>query len=162
MANIVARVVDAYIFRQTENGLKFLLMKRAETKLYEHLWQGVAGKIEEGEEAWEAAIRELKEETGFDPVRIFVADHVSQFYETHGNRINLVPVFGIEVDREDVTLSEEHCEFKWTDFEKAKDTLVWNGQKKGITAVHDMIRSNDDRLRWSEIILNTKDTETTK
>ncbi len=162
MAEIVARVVDAYVFRRTDDGLKFLLMKRAETKLYEHLWQGVAGKIEADEEAWEAAIRELKEETGFDPVRIFVADHVSRFYEKHGDRINLVPVFGIEVDREDVTLSEEHCDYKWTDFEPAKQTLVWNGQKEGITAVNDMVLSNDDRMRWSEILLNTKDTESTK
>ncbi|GIS53581.1 hypothetical protein Ct9H90mP29_06230 [bacterium] len=35
--------------------------------MYEHLWQGVAGKIEEGETSWEAAIRELEEETGFFP-----------------------------------------------------------------------------------------------
>ncbi len=153
MANIVARVVDAYVFRRTESGLKYLLMKRAETKLYEHLWQGVAGKIEPGEEAWEAAIRELKEETGFDPVRIFVADHVSRFYEKHGDRINLVPVFGMEVDSEDVTLSEEHCEYRWTDFATAKQTLVWNGQKEGITAVNDMVLSDDDRMRWSEIDL---------
>jgi len=154
MANIVARVVDVYVFRRTESGLKYLLMKRAETKLYEHLWQGVAGKIESGEAAWEAAIRELNEETGFTPKRIFVADHVSRFYEQFGNRINLVPVFGIEVDSEHVTLSEEHCEYRWVDFETAKNTLVWNGQKDGITAVNDMVVSNDDRMRWSEIDLN--------
>jgi dATP pyrophosphohydrolase len=113
----------------------------------------VAGKIEEGETASEAAIRELKEETGFDPVRMFVADHVSKFYEVHGDRINLVPVFGIEVDREDVTISEEHCEFKWVNFETARDTLIWKGQKEGITSVFDMLNSNDDRIKWSEIKL---------
>lgn len=151
MSEILVRVIDAYIFRQTKNGLKFLLMKRAETKMYEHLWQGVAGKIEAGEKSWEAAIRELKEETGFDPVRMFVADYVSKFYETHGDRINLVPVFGIEVDREEVTISEEHCEFKWVNFETARDTLVWKGQKEGIIAVNDMLISNDDRIKWSEV-----------
>ena len=151
MVDILVRVIDAYIFRQTEDGLKFLLLKRAKTKMYEHLWQGVAGKIEEGETASEAAIRELKEETGFDPVRMFVADHVSKFYEVHGDRINLVPVFGIEVDREDVTISEEHCEFKWVNFETARDTLIWKGQKEGITSVFDMLNSNDDRIKWSEI-----------
>ena len=153
MVDILVRVIDAYIFCQTEDGLKFLLLKRAKTKMYEHLWQGVAGKIEEGETASEAAIRELKEETGFDPVRMFVADHVSKFYEVHGDRINLVPVFGIEVDREDVTISEEHCEFKWVNFETARDTLIWKGQKEGITSVFDMLNSNDDRIKWSEIKL---------
>ena len=150
---VKVRVVDTYVFRKIQNGYKFLMLKRAETKIYEHLWQGVAGKIEEGETASEAAIRELKEETGFDPVRMFVADHVSKFYEVHGDRINLVPVFGIEVDREDVTISEEHCEFKWVNFETARDTLIWKGQKEGITSVFDMLNSNDDRIKWSEIKL---------
>jgi dATP pyrophosphohydrolase len=137
-------------------------MKRAKTKMYEHLWQGVAGKIEVGETAPEAAIRELKEETGFEPFRMFVADHVSKFYETHGDRINLVPVFGIEVDREDVKISEEHCDFKWEDFETARDTLVWKGQKEGITAVNNMLNSNDNRIKWSEVDLTTKGTRFTK
>ena len=156
MSDILVRVIDAYIFHQKSDGIKFLIMKRAKTKMYEHLWQGVAGKIEVGETAPEAAIRELKEETGFEPVRMFVADHVSKFYETHGDRINLVPVFGIEVDREDVKISEEHCDFKWVDFETARDTLVWKGQKEGITAVNNMLNSNDNRIKWSEVDLTTK------
>ena len=145
------RVVDAYVFCQMKTGFRFLLLKRARTKMYEHLWQGVAGEIEKGEKAWQAAIRELKEETGFDPIRIFVADHVSRFYETHGDRVNLVPVFGIEVENGDVTLSKEHCEFQWMDFENARNTLVWNGQKEGIAAVFDMLNSDDDRIKWSEV-----------
>ncbi len=162
MSDILVRVIDAYIFHQKSDGIKFLIMKRAKTKMYEHLWQGVAGKIEVGETAPEAAIRELKEETGFEPVRMFVADHVSKFYETHGDRINLVPVFGIEVDREDVKISEEHCDFKWVDFETARDTLVWKGQKEGITAVNNMLNSNDNRIKWSEVDLTTKGTKFTK
>ena len=162
MSDILVRVIDAYIFHQISDGIKFLIMKRAKTKMYEHLWQGVAGKIEVGETAPEAAIRELEEETGFEPVRMFVADHVSKFYETHGDRINLVPVFGIEVDREDVKISDEHCDFKWLDFKTARDTLVWKGQKEGITAVNDMLNSNDNRIKWSEVDLNTKGTGFTK
>jgi 8-oxo-dGTP pyrophosphatase MutT (NUDIX family) len=51
MSNIVVRVVDAYVFRKTDDGLLYLILKRAKTKRYEHLWQGVAGKIEAGESA---------------------------------------------------------------------------------------------------------------
>ena len=145
------RVIDAYVYKKTMEGIEFLILKRAKTKIYEHLWQGVAGKIEKGELAWQAAIRELKEETGLDPLNIFVADHVSRFYETNGDRINLVPVFGIEVDSKDVILSEEHVEFKWVDYTEAKNTLVWNGQKTGLKIVNAMINSNDDRMRWSKV-----------
>ena len=154
MANIKVRVVDCYVYQQTDKGLKFLILKRNEKKLYEHLWQGVAGKIEKDEEAWQTAIRELKEETGLDPVKMFVADHVSQFYEKHGDRVNLVPVFGIEVDSKNVILSDEHIEYKWVDFKEAFDTLVWNGQKKGIQTVYNMISNNDERIRWTTIEIN--------
>ena len=61
---ITVRVVDAYVFRKDKNKIQFLLLKRASKKIYEHLWKGVAGKIETGETAWQAALRELDEETG--------------------------------------------------------------------------------------------------
>ena len=151
MNQIKVRVVDCYVYRRTDDGILFLLMKRNLNKIYEHLWQGVAGKIEEGETSSEAAIRELKEETGLSPVNMFVADHVSKFYEVHGDRINLVPVFGIEVDSEIINLSEEHISYKWVDINEAMNTLVWNGQKKGIQTVHDMVINNDDRMVWSKV-----------
>ena len=153
MADILVRVVDAYVYRKTENGLTFLILKRASTKLYEHLWQGVAGKIEAGETASQAAIRELDEETGLKPKHMFIADHISRFYETHDDRINLVPVFGIEVDSDDVTLSEEHCDFKWVTLDEALEYLVWRGQKKGIQVINEMVLSADERMRWSTIDL---------
>ena len=153
MAKVKIRVIDAYIYRKTKEGIKYLILKRAKTKMYEHLWQGVAGKIEKGEQSWQAAIRELKEETGLDPLKIFVADHVSKFYETHGDRINLVPVFGMEVASDIVLLSSEHSDFKWVDYDSACSYLVWEGQKKGITVVNEMIISNDDRMKWSQIDL---------
>ena len=151
MPKVVVRVIDAYVFNRKNKEIRFLLLKRAKTKIYEHLWQGVAGKIEAGEAAWEAAMRELKEETGFEPVRIFVAAHVSKFYEAHGDWVNMVPVFGIEVEDEEVKLSGEHCEFKWVDFNTAHQTLIWSGQKDGIAAVFNMLNSDDDRIKWSEI-----------
>jgi len=151
MADITIRVVDCYVFRQTDDDLSFLLLKRNKDKLYEHLWQGVAGKIEGDETAFEAAIRELKEETSLEPVRMFVADHVSRFYESHQDRINLVPVFGIEVDSSEVKLSKEHVDYKWVDIYEALDTLVWRGQKESIQTVYDMVVNNDDRMRWSKV-----------
>ena len=151
MPNIEVRVIDAYVYRSTSAGLLFLILKRAKTKIYEHIWQGVAGKIEDGETSWEAATRELKEETGLAPLKMFVADHISKFYEKNGDRINLVPVFGIEVGSENVIISQEHSDHKWVDLNGSLDLLVWRGQKEAIQVVHDMVISNDDRMRWSEV-----------
>ena len=151
MSKIKVRVVDCYVFNLVDNVPEFLILKRNKNKIYEHLWQGVAGKIEKDEKAWQTAIRELKEETGLDPSNIFIADHVSRFYETKGDRVNLVPVFGIEVSSKDVILSDEHVDFKWVHYADARNTLVWNGQKKGLEVINDMILSNDERMRWSNI-----------
>jgi len=35
MANLVIRVIDAYVFYQSDNGLEYLLLKRAKTKMYD-------------------------------------------------------------------------------------------------------------------------------
>ena len=151
MPNMIIRVIDAYVYIPTNDGLSFLLLKRAKTKMYEHIWQGVAGKIEKGEKSWETAKRELKEETGLKPNKMFIVDHVSKFYEQIDDRINLVPVFGIEVNTQEVLLSDEHSEYKWVTIDEALDLLVWTGQKQAIKIVNNMILSNDDRMRWSEI-----------
>ena len=151
MPNMIIRVIDAYVYIPTKNGLLFLLLKRAKTKMYEHIWQGVAGKIEKGEKSWETVKRELQEETGLKPNKMFIVDHVSKFYEQKDDRINLVPVFGIEVNTREVVLSDEHSEYKWVTINEALDLLVWTGQKQAIKIVNDMILCNDDRMRWSEI-----------
>ena len=72
--------------------------------------------------------------------------------QTKDTLINLVPVFGIEVINKKISLSEEHCNFKWLSFKKAHDKLTWDGQKKGLKAVHSMLNLKDARMKWSKII----------
>jgi len=153
MTETRVRVIDAYVYKRTKSGLKFLLLKRSPGKIYEKLWQCVSGKIENDEAAWETAVRELKEETGLKPVKIFTADHISSFYEATFDCLNLVPVFGIEVDNTEVVLSDEHSAFDWVTFKKAESRLVWSGQKSGIKAVFEMLIEDDSRMIWSEISL---------
>jgi dATP pyrophosphohydrolase len=88
---------------------------------------------------------------------MFIADHISKFYEKIEDRINLVPVFGIEVESEEVRLSNEHTEFRWMGVDEAEESLVWNGQKEGVRKVYGMLKSNDDRLKWSEIKINQEE-----
>lgn len=151
MPKVKVKQVDSYIYRITDNGPVYLMMKRSPGKYYEHLWQGVAGKIEKGETAVQTVVRELKEETGMKPKKMFAADHIANFYDARNDRILMVPIFGIEVENSDVRLSEEHSEYKWVSFDEALALLTWKGQKEGLRTVHDEITSGDDRTKWSEI-----------
>ncbi|MFQ6673983.1 MAG: NUDIX pyrophosphatase [Fidelibacterota bacterium] len=151
MAEVVTRHVDSYLFRWEGGKLRFLLLKRHRGKFYGHLWQGVAGRIERGETAVETVMREVREETGLDPARILVVDHVSSFYESHKDRIQLVPVFGVEVHSSLVRLSGEHTEFRWAGFETARELLSWKHQKEAISVLNEMLSSDDERLKWSEV-----------
>ncbi|NHZ86245.1 MAG: NUDIX domain-containing protein [Planctomycetia bacterium] len=153
MPKIKVKQIDSYIYRNTDAGPVYLMLKRSTGKHYEHLWQGVAGKIEKGETATQTVIRELKEETGKKPKRLFVADHIASFYDARNDRIQMVPIFGIEVENSEVQLSEEHSDYKWVSFDEALNLLTWKGQKEGLRTVHDEIVSGDDRTKWSEIKL---------
>lgn len=153
MTEVVVTHVDSYVYRRDESDLKYLLLKRHEAKIYGHLWQGVAGQIEGGETAVQTVMRELKEETGLEPAKLFVVDHVSSFYQSYRDRMHLVPVFGVEVESAEVQLSDEHKEYRWVDIETAQGLLTWAKQKEAISAVNDMLLSNDERIRWSEVDL---------
>jgi dATP pyrophosphohydrolase len=76
-------------------------------------WSQVAGKIEQGETAWAAARRELREETGLQDVTLYAADTFEQFYEADHDAIKVAPVFVAKVHRDaDVVLNAEHDDFR--------------------------------------------------
>ncbi|WP_255574499.1 NUDIX domain-containing protein [Halobacillus sp. Nhm2S1] len=55
--------VAAVLIKRTDSDYKVLLLKR-DTSVLRDVWCYIGGGIEEGEKAWEAALREVKEETG--------------------------------------------------------------------------------------------------
>ncbi|MEE2876840.1 MAG: NUDIX domain-containing protein [Candidatus Neomarinimicrobiota bacterium] len=152
MTEVSVTHIDSYLYRQDKNGhLLYLMLKRRPDKQYGHLWQGVAGQIEEGETAVETVLREINEETGLKPLRLFTADHVTAFYQSYNDRMNLVPVFGVEVGSEEVRLSCEHENYRWERFEEAVKMLTWNQQKKALSVINAMLFLDDRRINWSEV-----------
>ena len=132
---IRSSVVCAYIFKRTESGHRFLLLKRKSRYMY-GLWQQVAGKVEKGETATLAILREIEEETGNWPKTLYSADIVESFYDPAHNCIHMVPVFVAELDASKwVVVSKEHSEFKWVTSAEAKDLVVFTQQRLSIDLV---------------------------
>jgi dATP pyrophosphohydrolase len=129
---IISTMIEAHIFKETENGIEFLLLKRADNQVYPGLWQMVTGKIKDNEKAFETALREIKEETDLTPTQLWVAPTINSFYE----------------------LSDEHTEFKWLNREKAKGLLAWPGQRETVDIIEDYFINKKSFLHFVEIQLN--------
>ena len=156
MTEVVVRVIDLHIVRWVKKQPHYLLLHRAKGQMYAGVWQGVTGKLEVGEKAWESALRELREETGLSALHLWTVDQVNFFYEASHDRMNAIPVFGAEVTDEEVTLSKEHDYYQWSAIEEAVKLILWGQQRNGLRAFHDMLTQTREKLRWMEVPLESQ------
>lgn len=108
--------------------LQVLLMERADKADY---WQSVTGSIEQGETPYDAAIREVKEETGLNAIDYDFQDwQVNNTYEIYphwrhryadGVTKNIEHQFGLMLPtKQSVTLApDEHVRYEWVDWREA-------------------------------------------
>ena len=149
-------LIELHVFRLENNELQFLLLKRSAKKIYPGLWQMVSGHIKKGETAVLTALRELKEETGLIPFRLWVAPNVNSFYSPDDDSITMIPVFAAQVKNNDVLISDEHTEFKWVNSEEAKKLLAWEGQRKSIDIIKEYVTNQKSFLKFTEILRGLK------
>jgi dATP pyrophosphohydrolase len=127
--------VAAYVCRVVSGRGRYLVIRRS-TSYLKDTWQMVSGRVEPGETGWEAALREIEEETGLVPDRFYSTDLIEQFYEPAQNCVNLVPVFVgfLDTDRE-VRLSWEHEAYEWIGVEDADRYLLFENQRSAIRSI---------------------------
>lgn len=120
-------VVAGVVLSEQSGETKMLLMKRAK----EGYWCQVAGKIEAGETAGQAMLRELKEETGIESAKLYNGEFLEQFYDAKSNELLIIPAFAILCPaNQEVVLNEEHTEFRWCSLEQAKSLVPFPNQKQ--------------------------------
>ena len=146
-------MIEAHIFRETGNGIEFLLLKRSSNQVYPGLWQMVTGKIKDNEKAYQTALREIKEETSLTPLQLWVAPTVNSFYEPKDEYICLLPVFAARVEADQIKLSDEHTEYKWVDKTEAKKLLAWEGQRKAVDIIEEYFLNEKSFFHFVEIKL---------
>lgn len=143
------KLIDLYPYRFNENEVEFLLLKRAEGEKYDGQWRMIGGKVEEREAYWEAALRELKEETGLKPATFWTIPSLNTFYEWNTDEVLLIPAFAAEISASaSIILNKEHSSSKWFDIEEATELIFWPEQRRLLKLLHNIVTSNQILDDW--------------
>lgn len=135
--------VDVYVLREGPAGLEALTLRRARGGRCPGSWEVVHGSIETGENPIDAARRELSEETGLAPVRLYNLSRVESFYRHRVDEIGFIPCFAALVDQTEVRLSSEHDAFEWMPVPAAQGRLAWPRERRGLDDILILLNKGD-------------------
>lgn len=154
---ILSFLIEAHIFRRIDSKIEFLLLKRSAEEYYPNIWQMVTGSVDSDEKAYQTAIREIKEETGINPLKIWVVPNINSFYSHEKEYICLVPVFAAQVNIDSIVkISSEHSDYLWLSAQKAKELLAFPGQRTSVDIINEYFTNANSNLKFVEIDLGKK------
>ena len=126
MTSITVSLVDLYVLRGSGAALQCLVLRRGTGGRCPGSWETVHGHIERGETPAEAAVRELAEETGTAPVRLYNLSRVEAFYQHKPDEVALIPVFAAFVAEDaSVRIGSEHDRFEGLPVAEAARRFAW-------------------------------------
>ncbi|MCL4197473.1 MAG: NUDIX domain-containing protein [Phycisphaerales bacterium] len=136
-ARLRTDLVEAFIFRRRGGGVEILQMRRREGAGHAaSTWQPVFGHARPGETAFDAARREVAEETGLygaDCRGWWQLEQVRPFFVAGANAVFLAPRFVVEAGAEwEPALNHEHVAHRWVALSHAHDAFLWPGQREAI------------------------------
>jgi dihydroneopterin triphosphate diphosphatase len=143
------KLIDLYPYKIEGKNIEFLIFKRASGKIYEGQWRMVGGKARPGETYWQAALRELDEETGLKPLEFWTIPSVNQFYEHNSDTIHTIPAFAAQINPgAAIRLDDEHRDYQWIKPEEASKYIQWPEQIRLIKLTNHLIISNQILDDW--------------
>ncbi len=133
MTSIRVTLVDVYVIRGSGETLEFLVLRRSPAGRCPASWEAVHGHIEPEERPADAARREMEEETGLTPDRLYNLSRVEAFYQERIDEVALVPVFAAFVDPgKPVTTGPEHDGFEWLHPADARSRFSWPREQRAL------------------------------
>jgi dihydroneopterin triphosphate diphosphatase len=118
--------VDLLVLRGSGEHLEVLCLRRSGGGRSPGSWEAVHGHIDPGETPVQTVLRELSEETGLEPERLYSLSRAEAFYRHTANEVVLIPVFAALVSRDArVRLSQEHDQHEWLRAQAARVRMSW-------------------------------------
>jgi 8-oxo-dGTP pyrophosphatase MutT (NUDIX family) len=135
--------VDVYVLRRRLDDWELLALQRAPGTRCAGAWEVVHGRLEPGERPEDAAIREVREETGLEVARLYNAT-VQHFYLHRPGAVAVAVVFAAVVEHDGgLTLSPEHQGSEWLRVPDALERLVWPRSRVALEDIVSLLRGGD-------------------
>jgi len=145
-------LIEVYVFRRRAGRIEFLCLRRSPKRILGGVWQPVTGKIRRGERAAAAAAREVREEIGLAPRKMWALESVTIYFDPAANRARVLPLFAAEIGPGDrVRLSPEHDAFGFLGARAAGGRFLWEAQRRGLLAVRREVLARPRLARALEI-----------
>ena len=152
MPNLAVTHVEVYVFRRRARTTQFLALRRAPGRKLGGVWQPVTGKIGLLETIAEAAWREVREETGITPLKMWRLERTSIHLDGRGRTLEVLPLLAAEVGPRDVIrLSREHTEWRFVSAAAAARLYLWDSQREGLEALRRQILPGGPRASALEL-----------
>ncbi len=138
-------IVIPYRFR---DGLEVCVLKRNDFEMY----QWVSGGGENTEVPYEAACRELMEETGIKTIDLMSlssltyipSHHFKEVVKNYPNNI-VVPEYSFACEvNEEIQISDEHESCEWMNYDDAMEILTWDSNKTALYELKKRLESNKE------------------
>ncbi len=143
MTAVQPGVVDVFVIRPLPDGWRVLILQRALDTRCPGAWEAVHGRIEPGERPEDAAVREVREESGLEADRLYSIT-VHPFYLHAQQTVQLAIVFAAFVaEPADVVTGPEHQAANWVSVADAMDRFAWPRERASMREIVALLSTGD-------------------
>jgi dihydroneopterin triphosphate diphosphatase len=125
-------MITVFVARPLKDGKSHELLQllRARDDYMGGTWQIVRGCVEAGETYVQAALREMREETGLAPREFFRLGNVESFYTAQDDTLWHSVCFVAMVSSDaQVRLNEEHEALRWLGDDRIEAEVMWASER---------------------------------